>query len=181
MTGPVALPPPLRVSDAERDRALRILREASVSGRLSDDSFEWRVDAALRSRNREELRSVVDDLRTGPSVVDWAERVASSVSQSLSRVRASFLLPRTDRLALPRDTTRVHTLGRHPHADLVLGHPTVSRWHASFRFEPSGGWVLTDLGSTNGTRLNGWRLVAPHAVRPGDQVAFGLVSVVITR
>jgi pSer/pThr/pTyr-binding forkhead associated (FHA) protein len=37
-------------------------------------------------------------------------------------------------------------------------------------------WLLVDLGSTNGTRLNGWRITRPVAVRPGDRVAFGSVK-----
>lgn len=179
MSGPVALPPPVRVSDAERDRALRVLKDASAVGRLSNDSFQWRVDEALHARTRDELRPLVADLPSGPRVADWVERAASSLSGVVSRVRGAFLVPRTERLALPRDTTRKHTLGRHPAADMVLGHPTVSRWHAELRFDATDGWVLSDLGSTNGTRVNGWRLAAPQAVRPGDRVTFGLVSVVV--
>ena len=38
----------------------------------------------------------------------------------------------------------------------------------------------SDLGSTNGTRLNGWRVTTDVAVKPGDQVTFGSVSFVIT-
>ncbi len=41
------------------------------------------------------------------------------------------------------------------------------------------GWLLTDLGSTNGTRLNGWRVREPVPVRPGDRVSFGAVTFVL--
>jgi hypothetical protein len=47
--------PPVRVFDAERERALRDLREAAVQGRLSSDSSVRRLDDALRSRNRDDL------------------------------------------------------------------------------------------------------------------------------
>ncbi len=40
--------------------------------------------------------------------------------------------------------------------------------------------MLSDLGSTNGTRLNGWRVTKGVEVRPGDQVSFGTVTYVIT-
>jgi pSer/pThr/pTyr-binding forkhead associated (FHA) protein len=56
----------------------------------------------------------------------------------------------------------------------------VSRSHARLNFGPDG-WVLTDLGSTNGTRVNGWVVNRPQVVRPGDRVSFGLQAVVITR
>jgi pSer/pThr/pTyr-binding forkhead associated (FHA) protein len=34
-------------------------------------------------------------------------------------------------------------------------------------------WVLVDLGSTNGTRVNGWRVDEGFTVRAGDWVSFG--------
>jgi pSer/pThr/pTyr-binding forkhead associated (FHA) protein len=47
----------------------------------------------------------------------------------------------------------------------------VSRNHAEIR--PHGnGWVLVDLGSTNGSRVNGTR-VSSHELREGDELAFG--------
>jgi hypothetical protein len=180
MTGPVALPPPPRVSDAERDHALRVLRDSVAVGRLSDESFEWRVEEVLRVRSRDELAMLVEDLPTGTAVADWAERAAQSFSSLFGRVRHAARPPRVERLGLPRDSSRTHTLGRHPDADLVLSHPTVSRWHARLRFDQADGWLLTDLASTNGTWLNGWRIASTQVVCPGDRVAFGLVSVVLS-
>jgi len=64
------------------------------------------------------------------------------------------------------------TIGRDDGCDLVLRDLSVSRLHA--RLERHGtGWLLEDLGSTNGTRLNGWRVSGQVPVRPGDQVSFG--------
>lgn len=50
----------------------------------------------------------------------------------------------------------------------------VSRLHAVLRRSPDG-WEILDLGSTNGTRLNGARLLpqAPQAVRDGDEIRLG--------
>jgi hypothetical protein len=158
MTGPVALPPPPRVSDAERDHALRVLRDSVAVGRLSDESFEWRVEEVLRVRSRDELAMLVEDLPTGTAVADWAERAAQSFSSLFGRVRHAARPPRVERLGLP----------------------TVSRWHARLRFDQADGWLLTDLASTNGTWLNGWRIASTQVVCPGDRVAFGLVSVVLS-
>lgn len=67
----------------------------------------------------------------------------------------------------------VTTVGRALENDVVLEAGDVSRHHA--RLEYANGEVrLLDLGSTNGTRLNG-RRVAEGRVRPGDEIAFGAV------
>lgn len=71
------------------------------------------------------------------------------------------------------------TIGRDSGCDLVVTDLTVSRRHA--RFERAGNsWLLQDLGSMNGTRLNGWLLSGAVPVRAGDQVSFGEVSFVVT-
>ena len=54
----------------------------------------------------------------------------------------------------------------------MLGDPTVSRKHARLSYR-DGKWWLADLASTNGTRLNGWRVVEEVEVLPGDRVSFG--------
>ena len=61
-----------------------------------------------------------------------------------------------------------------------LADGSVSRSHARLNAGPDG-WVLTDLGSTNGTRVNGWIVNRPQVVRPGDVVTFGQQTVVVTR
>jgi hypothetical protein len=64
------------------------------------------------------------------------------------------------------------TLGRSRKCDIVLDDPNVSREHAEIR--PRGGsWVLTDLGSTNGSSVNGRRIDAPTVVKPGDELELG--------
>jgi hypothetical protein len=67
------------------------------------------------------------------------------------------------------------TLGRSRQADVVLNDPSVSRQHAEVR--PRGGsWVLTDLGSTNGSRINGRSVEGSEVIRPGDEIELGATS-----
>ena len=72
-------------------------------------------------------------------------------------------------------TEAVVTVGRKPENSLVLtGDPYVSGSHARIVFEGSS-FTLVDVGSTNGTRLNG-RKLSPHAPQPlgdGDEIVFG--------
>ncbi|HKE78533.1 MAG TPA: DUF3662 and FHA domain-containing protein [Solirubrobacteraceae bacterium] len=69
------------------------------------------------------------------------------------------------------------TIGRSRECDIVLSDSNVSRRHAELR--PAGdGWTITDLGSTNGVRVNGRELSAnePHPLRAGDRLDVGTVD-----
>ena len=63
-------------------------------------------------------------------------------------------------------------LGRSRDSDVRLDDPNVSRRHAELRRE-EGGWVVADLGSTNGVKVNG-RRVSEAPLKPGDEIALGL-------
>ena len=63
-------------------------------------------------------------------------------------------------------------LGRSRDADVVLDDPNVSRHHAEVR--PSGGsWIVNDLGSTNGIKVNGRRVDGPQSLKRGDVIEIG--------
>ncbi len=62
------------------------------------------------------------------------------------------------------------TIGRAPEADVPVNDPRVSRSHARIDFA-SGRFVLQDLGSTNGTSLNGEPLTAPAVLSDGDSLS----------
>jgi hypothetical protein len=71
------------------------------------------------------------------------------------------------------------SVGKSPENDLVLdGDPSVSRVHA--RLERVGpAWCITDLGSTNGTTVNGERLFAPRSIFDRDEVLVGRTRLVL--
>jgi len=77
-------------------------------------------------------------------------------------------------VTLVLDGRRV-TAGRGSTCDLVVRDTTVSREHAAFVLRGDTWWVL-DLGSTNGTRVNGLR-AAEHPIVPGDRIELGDVVV----
>jgi pSer/pThr/pTyr-binding forkhead associated (FHA) protein len=62
-------------------------------------------------------------------------------------------------------------IGRSPRCDLVLGDPSVSRKHAELVREDDR-WLVRDLSSTNGTRVNGWRIHRAVVAR-GDELTLG--------
>jgi Protein of unknown function (DUF3662)/FHA domain len=63
-------------------------------------------------------------------------------------------------------------IGRSRDCDITVEDPNVSRRHAELRAE-DGRWVVADLGSTNGVKVNG-RRVESAALEPGDEVVLGL-------
>lgn len=67
-------------------------------------------------------------------------------------------------------------IGRSRDCDVTLDDPNVSRRHAELRRE-GGTWVVADLGSTNGVKING-RRVGEHALQPGDELTLGLERLV---
>jgi predicted component of type VI protein secretion system len=63
------------------------------------------------------------------------------------------------------------TVGRDD-CDVVLSDPEVSRRHAVVAESPEA-FTIEDLGSTNGTWVNGERIAGPEPIRAGDEIRFG--------
>jgi hypothetical protein len=63
----------------------------------------------------------------------------------------------------------VTTIGRDEENDVVVASDHVSRRHAEVRWD-GGGFILLDLGSKNGTLLNGRRVAVPEPLRGGDEI-----------
>jgi hypothetical protein len=66
------------------------------------------------------------------------------------------------------------TIGRSRECEVMLADPNVSRKHAEVRRE-GGRWVVADLGSTNGIKVNG-RRVDRAQLEPGDRITLGLTE-----
>lgn len=204
----------VRASDAERDEAIGELKDRYAEGRLSQDTFLYRMDVALRAKDRSELNDLFADLpgprgqpdpaagrqpqpllpgqppdgtrrdRSQPPRPGWLAR------GRLARDRLMIAWSGSDQagnrwrkpppLCLPPETGKhKFSIGRELACDFTLAHLSVSRWHARLYREDET-WILADLGSTNGTRLNGWRVTTGVRVRPGDRVTFGSVTFVFT-
>jgi hypothetical protein len=142
----------MRPSDDTRERTVKRLRRGYVAGRLDTDTFSRRVDVALRAAHGDELSGLTADLpRLQVEPRRWFRRRPPGLLQTTAGGRL--------------------LLGRAPDCHLVFADDTVSRRHAELRYA-EGRWMLRDLGSSNGTWVNGRRVM--HAeVAPGDDVQLG--------
>ena len=182
-----SLPPVFRVSDEERDEVIRMLRDGSVAGRISNETFLRRVDRALHAQGAAELAELLADLPPVPDenpgrAAIWRARATTWLREIRlwwPRLRVTMRPPQLAPLVLPRGPRTVFTIGRSPDCDLPLADMTVSWHHAELR-RTEEAWMLVDLGSTNGTRVNGWRADSGFTVRAGDWVSFGRAAFRIT-
>ncbi|MFF2013665.1 FHA domain-containing protein [Streptomyces sp. NPDC058195] len=166
----------VRLSDAQRDRVLGVLRDGAAQGKLSHDTFMRRMELALVARRPEELAALTADLEGEGRLSQRILRVVGGVSGFPGRIRRVWQNERLPKLLLPAPSPRPLLIGRDPGNGLRLNHETVSRMHAELHTQPGGGWLLRDLGSTNGTCVNGRRVTGTVPVRAGDQVSFGRMS-----
>ncbi|MER5933027.1 DUF1707 and FHA domain-containing protein [Streptomyces sp. NPDC002054] len=166
------------------------LREGAADGKLSHDTFLRRMELALLARRSEDLAVLTSDLASRVGDIPhhpqlphgehspWTGRLFGWVGR-LSAVgvgiRRAWQAERLPKLLLPMAGGETLKIGRDPGNGLRLSHETVSRSHAELSLR-DGLWVLRDLGSTNGTTVNGRRVTGSAVVRDGDQVAFGRMT-----
>ncbi|WP_299540111.1 DUF1707 and FHA domain-containing protein [uncultured Streptomyces sp.] len=170
---------PARVSDAQRDRVLDVLREGAAQGRLSHDTFVRRMELAFAAHRSDQLAALTADLTSREPWSRRLYRAVGEVSGFPSRIRMAWQTERLPRLLLPPAGPAPLLIGRDPGNGLRLNHETVSRRHAELTAH-GGWWMIRDLGSTNGTCVNRQRVTGAVPVRDGDQVSFGRMSFRLT-
>ena len=151
------------------------------------DRFESFLDALVRELEeaaREHARTE-DYVFVGPVTVsileDVRERrgrfaVVSEVEEGPSGLTAaSIVLADGERVVLGPEPI---TIGRLPESTIVVNDPNVSRRHAELR--PSGApgeYAVFDLGSTNGTKVNGLLVNGSQILRSGDEITVGATAI----
>ncbi|HZB79357.1 MAG TPA: DUF3662 and FHA domain-containing protein [Actinomycetota bacterium] len=147
-----------QAEDAILSELRRVIREAAAErgwGLVGPPEVEFVVDEDLKK----------GDLACVAALVEGEDQEGSG------RGRASVVI-REDggerTVALATDTV---TIGRLADCDVVLKDKGASRKHAQLKLR-GGTWTLTDLGSTNGTRLNG-QTVQSRELADGDKITIG--------
>lgn len=142
------------------------VRDALV-GELCDTARDHARDEGYRFMGPVRVELVEDEgRRPGTFEVD------ARLSQGEGGVGAgSLVLQGGRRVVLGNQPVRI---GRMADCGVQLNDPNVSRHHAEVR--PSGeGFTIADLGSTNGTKVNGVR-VSERALRDGDEILIGATT-----
>jgi hypothetical protein len=112
--------------------------------------------------------SVDNDLRNGRfSIVSQLRQAATGPGMG------SLVLPSGQRIDI--DTEPV-TIGRLPECTVAVNDSNISRRHAEVRPGP-GAYVVSDLGSTNGTMVNGVKIAGEHRLTDGDIISVGATHI----
>jgi hypothetical protein len=147
---------------------------------MTDDRLdvgEFGIQAQLLSPPEEELPAAAAE--AAPSAGDFGHTMVYSPDRVAARVLDAERAPRDGARALLVGEGRrsvltgdLLTIGRSRECEVMLADPNVSRKHAEVRRE-GGRWIVADLGSTNGIKVNG-RRVDRAQLEPGDRITLGL-------
>lgn len=108
----------------------------------------------------------------GHTMVYTPDRAAAPPSDFMARPRGrGYVTAEGNRHLLAGERM---TIGRSRDCEIVIEDANVSRRHAELR-KTIEGWMVVDLGSTNGVKVNG-RRVHEEVLRPGDKITLGLVE-----
>ena len=134
---------------------------------------EFGIQAQMAQPPEEELSDWPDE---APSAGDFGHTMVYSPDRSARKLDAparaggrAMLVGADKRTVLSGSRLLI---GRSRDCDVTVDDPNVSRRHAELRNE-DGAWIITDLGSTNGVKVNG-RRVESARLEPGDELVFGL-------
>jgi hypothetical protein len=162
----------VRASDRIRVQVATQLSHAAGEGLLSIDTLRFRLDRAFAVRDVDGLDALIDDL-------PYRGRPISSLLRTLRRWlmdERTVARPPVPTLSVPPDAEPV-LLGRGSACDVRFRNHAISRQHAQLR-RCEDRWYVLDLGSTNGTHLNGRQVDAAFAY-PGDELCLADVRVVL--
>jgi hypothetical protein len=148
---------------------------------MSKPAIEFRTDDRLRLGEfgiQARLVEPSEDPAAAPSPGDAGHTMVYSAAERLQEPLEQRARRRDARALLVSEGKRLvvgaggATIGRSRSCDVVLDDANVSRQHAEVR-PRGGGWIVADLGSTNGVAVNGATIQQAHKLQPGDRIELG--------
>jgi hypothetical protein len=108
-------------------------------------------------------------------IYSTAGRIRGPVEEAQgTRATRALLVAEGRRLVIPPGGALV---GRSRECDVVLADANVSRRHAEVRPGAAGSWTISDLGSTNGVRVNGRQIAGAEPLSAGDRIVLGTAEI----
>lgn len=153
-------------------------RPAVVTNNELDELLwpEVYVERTSLTRLVSELRAVLGDTPRDSRVIRTVYKTGYAFCANVTSMPSAGAAPATIELVWKKHclplTDGEHIAGRDAECSLVIDASTVSRRHARITVA-SGTATIEDLGSTNGTHVNGTRISAPTRIIPGNEVALG--------
>ncbi len=115
--------------------------------------------------------SIVQEL-TVQELIAQPEPTPPTIAQKALTVKAALVLATGQRFELIGDSVKI---GRHESCAIVFADSNVSRVHAQIQHDLTG-WLVVDLGSTNGVKVNGTKILKGELLADGDELTFGTTT-----
>ena len=158
---------------------LRELAEAATQFAERNDlrhqepiSVILKVDNAIKVGSFSITNEIEREIMTDAGAVAKVSEIAEPMNSSPRLVEAALVLQNGERITLDTDSLKI---GRQASCRIVFNDSNVSREHAQLR-RSADGWKLLDLGSTNGTKINGVKIAEEQLLVNGDELGFGTSS-----
>jgi Protein of unknown function (DUF3662)/FHA domain len=140
------------------------------------DALQRELQDAVREHARDEGYHFIGPVEVLIEVDERRKRgdmkVVAEIVEAEGGMLGALVLPDGRRLQLGQEPAMI---GRLPECAITLSDPQVSRHHAEVRPD-HGGYRVVDLGSMNGTLVNGTR-ISEHQLRDGDTIVVGATSI----
>jgi hypothetical protein len=169
MKGRRVVPNQFVVRLAPDDQAALADIESALITELAEAVKEYCTDENYHLRGPVVVTIEIDQsVGTGRIDID-----SSVVKAGASEVVARVILPDDRKITLGKSTL---VIGRLAECDIAFDDSNVSRRHAEIK-ALAGGFAVNDLGSTNGTKVNGVTITFERALRDGDIISVGSHSI----
>ena len=153
------------LSDSVKPLLSELRQAISNHAKFEGYNIAGEAEVALEEDVAQRIGSCV--VKTGKAVSTPRESIAQPHQQVVTP--AVVVLTDGSRHALDGDLV---TIGRQASCTIVIADNNISRVHARFRTSDNG-WTIEDLGSTNGTKVNGVLIAEPTLLSHGQLIALG--------
>ena len=177
-------------ADVEQHLVRELIDAATQHCEQSGYQLDAQISVALRADDA--IKSGTFEIKTNRQFAvknPTVESKPSNIQESIVQPEPTLALTQTQTIVKPKEITAraalilatgqridltddIVKIGRHQSCTIVFADSNVSRVHAQLQ-QDSTGWLVVDLGSTNGIKVNGTKISKEKLLADGDELAFG--------